>query len=132
MKNRRGAHLVPKKTMFVYFVQCGHERGPIKIGYADNVATRLSKLQNGCPYPLSLLAAFATEHPQADEHALHGRFARQRMRGEWFEWSAELSAVIAAIQETNHAAFVKAMEPLGKLISMAPDAPAPPKLKIVK
>lgn len=72
---------------FVYFVQCG-EDGPIKIGTAKDLRMRLSSLQIGCPYELRLLGA--REGDMLTESELHRRFARYRIRGEWFEPSEGL------------------------------------------
>lgn len=95
-KSKAGAHPVPEKRRYVYFVQCDHDRGPIKIGYTDNVHTRLQKLQNGSPSELYLLLSVFGNAAEikALERTLHQRFAAYRQRGEWFEWNAELAALI--------------------------------------
>lgn len=130
-KIRAGAHLVPKKPMFVYFIQCGDERGPIKIGYADNVGTRKSKLQNGCPYPLILLHWMVVDDHKAIEYALHRRFAAQRMRGEWFEWSADLEATIDELR-TTCAALMPRLDGIVPPPRRSVPTAGPPQLRIVK
>lgn len=55
----------------------------MKIGVAKHATQRLSDMQVGCPFPLTLLKVIAGEY--AEEAALHGRFAEYTMRGEWFK-----------------------------------------------
>lgn len=79
--------------MPVYFVQAG-EGGNIKIGYARNVQSRLSKMRVDCPAVLRLLAV--CEGDVECERDLHARFAAHRVRGEWFLASPEILEFIAA------------------------------------
>jgi Meiotically up-regulated gene 113 len=69
----------------IYFVQM-LVGGPIKIGWATSVASRVATLQLGCPYPLVVLATMAGT--MSDERELHKRFADHRLRGEWFHEDA--------------------------------------------
>lgn len=74
----------------IYYVSFGTD-GPIKIGFVDgfgSLSERLRGLQTACPYDIVLLATKAGS--MADERALHERFARKRLRGEWFDRSADL------------------------------------------
>jgi hypothetical protein len=61
---------------------------PIKIGYSKNVRRRMSQLQTGSPYKLSLMGKIRTQGRSADqilERALHERYASRRLDvGEWF------------------------------------------------
>lgn len=67
-----------------YVVQRG-DAGPVKIGRATNVVSRLATLQTACPEDLLLLYAV-----EADvEGALHASLDRHRIRGEWFSASAD-------------------------------------------
>lgn len=75
---------------FVYLVQCGGDRGPIKIGIAADVAKRFYTLQNGCPYELRVVASRWDDDCQQTEAMLLAQFSAQRIRGEWFTWSQEL------------------------------------------
>lgn len=80
----------------VYFIQSGGSDGPIKIGTTRvSAAARLADLQIGSPVPLALLATIAGGHER--EAALHARFARLRLRGEWFRPEAELVAFIEGV-----------------------------------
>lgn len=71
---------------FVYFIQCG-ENGPIKIGIAVNVWSRLAALQCGNPVELKVLyylrVASVTEAYRI-EALLHKRYNHRRVSGEWF------------------------------------------------
>ena len=74
--------------MFVYFIQAGSKKGPVKIGYANNVETRMAELQIGCPFTLSILftiEARGLRHAQMMEAWFHDRWHRRRIRGEWFK-----------------------------------------------
>jgi len=66
----------------IYFLmEC--ELGRIKIGFsARAVNPRVSGFQTGNSQPLRLLGCIPGT--QADEHRLHQKYARQRVRGEWF------------------------------------------------
>lgn len=83
--------------MPVYFVQGGKD-GPVKIGWANYVSSRLVELQCASPVPLALVRAF--DGPRALERALHDVFAAERLHGEWFEHSVldDLDAVLEAIE----------------------------------
>ena len=74
--------------MFVYFIQAGTIKGPVKIGYAKDVEKRMVELQVGCPFTLSLifkLPAKSERHAQALEAWFHDRWFRRHIRGEWFK-----------------------------------------------
>lgn len=80
-------------TGFVYFVSAIQEDFPVKIGFAEKShARRLRSLQNGCPYPLVLLAQFSGTYK--DESGLHKRFWKHRLCGEWFSRTPELMQII--------------------------------------
>ncbi len=67
--------------MTVYFVECPGS-GLTKIGKARSLCSRLLSLQTGSPSALSLVAALPGY--SAEEAREHTRFARARVRGEWF------------------------------------------------
>lgn len=94
IRGRRGS----EKMGALYYVSFG-EDGPIKIGYVDSftgLRERLRGLQTACPYELTLLATKAGS--KADERDLHIRFAKKRLRGEWFKRHRELMAHIRGVQ----------------------------------
>ena len=78
----------------VYFVQQG-STGPIKIGRSKNPRYRVRELSCGSCEPLNLLAT--TPGWEAEERALHMRFAQHRIRGEWFAPAPELVSLIEEI-----------------------------------
>jgi hypothetical protein len=81
------------KPQFVYFI--GAPSGPVKIGIAVNPKLRLNGLQTGHHEKLELLA---TCHGGAEqERAYHERFWECRLKGEWFERTAEIEAEIARL-----------------------------------
>lgn len=69
--------------MTVYFIRAG-ERGPVKIGYAENARIRLRVLQRANPEPLLLIREIPGERKH--EAWLHSHFAMLRIRGEWFRF----------------------------------------------
>jgi hypothetical protein len=88
-------------TAYVYFIQAGGDRGPVKIGYSRDVRKRLETLSTGSPQVLALLGAIACgpgacfDAPTA-ERMLHHRFSALRIDGsEWFRWSQELVDALA-------------------------------------
>lgn len=66
---------------FIYFAQC-HEY--IKIGIATDVQHRLSGLQTGNPYPITIIATLHTTNSTQDESAIHKIFEKYHFTGEWF------------------------------------------------
>lgn len=89
------AHLEDTDTEHVYFAQLT-TGGPIKIGMAKRLRTRMFALQSGCPYPLQVLYAMP-EAGYKEEAALHRRFADQRLHGEWFRPAPKLRDLIAVL-----------------------------------
>lgn len=70
--------------MAVYMIRAG-ENGPVKIGCSDDVTNRLVKMQADNHERLAILRIFGGG--EAEEAALHLRFADQRLHGEWFAFS---------------------------------------------
>lgn len=79
-RSPRTADAPPRNV--IYFIQCGTE-GPIKIGYSAKLRTRFADLQMAHHEQLYLLAW--VEADQSLERVLHQRFAKIRIRGEWFK-----------------------------------------------
>ncbi len=72
--------------MFVYFLRAGN-RGAIKIGMAIDVEKRVLELQTGNAFKLNVIAKIPCDNREQALHIeqqLHKRFAKQRIRGEWF------------------------------------------------
>lgn len=72
----------------IYFIQVGDD-GPVKIGFTKlSPSIRLSGLQVANPYPLRMLGRMVGN--AATERFLHKKFARNRLRGEWFSPTTSL------------------------------------------
>lgn len=72
----------PDAPGFVYFVYCA---GRVKIGYATDVAARMSGIATSCPFPVTLLLTITGS--MEDEQAYHEMFAEDRANLEWFNLS---------------------------------------------
>ena len=76
----------------VYFIQdsgCGY----VKIGWATDPWERLADLQCGTPYELRIIRM--VEGGQKAEQWFHRRFAKHRIRGEWFSFDEEMLTLSA-------------------------------------
>ncbi len=71
----------PAEDPVIYFITDGMA---IKIGYTINLAARLSGIQSGNPRELAVVATIPAATRQM-EQALHDRFERVRLRGEWYK-----------------------------------------------
>ena len=75
----------------VYFVQAG-TNGPVKIGRARDISTRLADLQVANHEPLRLLGFIRTDRDSfRRERDVHALFKDSWRGGEWFEFSPELA-----------------------------------------
>lgn len=83
-------------TGFVYLVKCNEF---YKIGVAASVPFRLSTMQVGCPYLLTLVTSWLCTDPGAEEDRLHELFSQYRVRGEWFKIPSETVELLAAYQD---------------------------------
>lgn len=82
----------------VYFIQAG-EGGPIKIGTAGNMRTRLNALQTGSAEVLTLLATF--EGGILEERKLHRELRSHRIHGEWFRPHEDVMRMVRLYQRKN-------------------------------
>lgn len=83
--------------MSIYFIQCGGEGGPIKIGRSYRPLDRMRDLQVANPYPLALLAdIWATARC---ERQLHLHLAEHRLLGEWFHSTDAVMEVVDAARD---------------------------------
>ncbi len=69
----------------VYLLESGER---FKIGYTKNIKKRLRQLRTGSPFDIRLVHSLEAEQPQALEKQFHDRFAKKRIRGEWFRLDA--------------------------------------------
>jgi hypothetical protein len=81
----------------VYFIGTEAKVGrAVKIGVADQPERRLRQLQIGSAAPLHILAV--TPGGEFEEGIYHAKFARLRLRGEWFRISAALLREITRLR----------------------------------
>ena len=95
---RRGLHTGETSWIYsrVYFLHAP-EVDRIKIGFSSrDVGSRVQSLQTGSPVKLELLGTIVGD--VQDEGALHQRWAKARIRGEWFDGSI-LPEVDALLEE---------------------------------
>lgn len=87
----------PYDSVYVYAIGTA-DALKVKIGYTTGrLERRLSEIQVGCPLPLEIL--WWAEAGPGLEEALHRIFARQRLRGEWFELGPERLSMFDALHE---------------------------------
>jgi len=79
----------------VYFVQCGDD-GPIKIGMASNIKSRINDIQSMCPYQLSVIGSIPNGG-KVTERLLHEKFSSLRIHGEWFSPGSELISFVSEL-----------------------------------
>lgn len=79
----------------IYFVQAG-EDGAIKIGFAQNLESRLAAMRTDSPVALRLLASIPGTLML--EKKLHKRFAAAWLHGEWFSPSDDLLAHVRRLE----------------------------------
>jgi hypothetical protein len=86
-------------TSYIYFVQA-RDDGPIKIGTTrSHPKKRLSHIQTGCPWPITLLGVI--EGDVCREKEFHATLAPYRTNGEWFSPHAIVKDAIAQAIETG-------------------------------
>lgn len=78
----------------VYVIRAA-ESGRIKIGIAANPLKRLAMLQTGSPEYLELLGVARGGRPL--EIRLHAQLSRDRVHGEWFEYTGRVDFVISEL-----------------------------------
>lgn len=83
----------------VYFLRPVNQRGPIKIGCSSAPIKRLRAVEIWSPVKLELIGSFAGGHQL--EGALHLKFGKDWLHGEWFDWSSELQEIIDEINATG-------------------------------
>lgn len=73
------------KVNSIYLIECN---GYYKIGKTScDIGDRLSGLQTGNPFPLTVVANIVRTDSSGLEVYLHNRFKHKRVRGEWFSLS---------------------------------------------
>lgn len=75
----------------IYFIET---QGRVKIGYSSDPQRRFNNLTVGCPTRCVLSAVI--EGSMSDEKNVHELFKANRIRGEWFELTPEISEFMAS------------------------------------
>jgi transcriptional regulator with XRE-family HTH domain len=75
----------------IYFIET---QGLVKIGYSNDPRRRFHNLSIGCPTKCTLIGVI--DGCMTDEKDIHEKFKENRVRGEWFEFTPEINALIAA------------------------------------
>lgn len=83
----------------VYFVSVDQPDFPIKIGYATDMKSRLSGLQNSFPFDLIVMATI--DGGRDTERDLHLIYREYRIRGEWFYRTPEIMRHIECINRSQ-------------------------------
>jgi hypothetical protein len=83
----------PKKSLVYFILDTGNKL--IKIGFSKSVEARLNNLQMGNINALRLLAV--CEGARTEENRLHKKFAKHRVRSEWFKDCKEIRDFIATL-----------------------------------
>jgi hypothetical protein len=95
-QSKRSTQILPKSLdgwCYVYFIR---SRDTVKIGRATDPAARLKELQTGHPHTLELIVAVPAH--ALLERALHERFVRQRLAGEWFQVDADIVEFVGRLK----------------------------------
>jgi len=95
-KKKTKRRKVKPLTGQVYFIRARCEGNPIKIGYSINPKARIKALQTASPVKLRLLKTIPGN--RQIERALHRKFKKYRLRGEWFKGSKELLQYIKEVK----------------------------------
>jgi len=81
--------------MYVYFIRAGNN-GPIKIGVAVNVESRMETLQTGNHLELRIVTKIKCDSrldAYGKENKFHRLFAKKRLRGEWFKGDIRINQI---------------------------------------
>lgn len=92
----------------VYFIETDDSRA-IKVGTSTDVKRRIQTLQTACPYPLRLILSIPGG--RVEEGAVHGRFHRERLHGEWFPGDGALRGFVIDLLGMTEERRVAAIAP---------------------
>lgn len=105
--------LSDRSLTFVYMITDGKF---CKIGFAKDLVQRLRALQNATPHDLRLVDAVETDQPRALESFLHGLFAANHHRNEWFkritieEWKMKIDEANSLLSTTTSSGISSAQQ----------------------
>lgn len=103
---------------FVYIIHCAKSRF-YKIGKTEDLPTRLSILQGGCPFALKYVFWAEVNRPKWVESTLHKMVSANKHMREWYLLDREiLSCIIDYLkkQSSNHAITYKDREGKYRLV----------------
>ena len=73
--------------------------GPVKIGYASDVKKRISGIGTSSHKKPVLVASMPGT--MKTESQLHSKFAKLRIKGEWFRYGGDLKVFIESLPDTE-------------------------------
>lgn len=74
----------------------------VKVGKTKRFKSRLSNIQSGCPFRLSLWCGVNTPNPDRLESELHSLLAHVHVRGEWFKpQGSDLDLILDFCEQKN-------------------------------
>jgi len=98
--------IIPPAIEYVYAVGQDGLANTIKIGRSTDPAKRLSQMQVGHHANLLMLHAHACENNTWFEQALHTRFKKRHIRGEWYNVSTDEFIEACDVLEKHYAAML--------------------------
>jgi hypothetical protein len=82
---------MPDVARVIYII--GPNKGPLKVGSATDVRSRLASIQTGHPHKLMLYGSWAHENAYQVEAEAHRLLSSSRLVGEWFSAPKEDAAL---------------------------------------
>lgn len=98
---------------YVYLIAAS-SRGPVKIGYANDVVGRLGELQIGNPYRLRVFFAAGVPKASEIEQIAHFHFKAHRLVGEWFKINTDQARVFLLDLFKQHSVAWHRWEPMAR------------------
>ncbi len=89
-----------KTQLYIYLIR-NEYTGYTKIGISKDPKSRLSTLQIGCAYELTLVKSYKTDFAFKIENILHRHFKQVNLKGEWFNLFIEDFDTIDSIIKTS-------------------------------
>lgn len=96
IKTERKPEKLPWDEGYIYLVRCGDFH---KIGLAKNTNKRLSGLKTSSPFEMKMLKAWRCKRPDLIERVMHKRFAKYRVRGEWFQLTEDVVQLLLKVED---------------------------------
>jgi hypothetical protein len=84
-----------------FFPERGVDEPAIKIGFSKDPVKRLKQIQTGHSSKIGCEGWVNTHNGPLVEKAFHERFAKDRIRGEWFRFSDELKTYLNQLKNSK-------------------------------